>query len=118
MVNFSQKQQKLIAQLLTLFQQAPYSPPGVKECQEMVGKDVYQAIIDLEILVEVSTDVVFRQGEYQNMLKKVSSENEMTLAQFRDVFKTSRKYAQAFLEHMDVLGITVRIGDIHRKRSI
>jgi serine/threonine protein kinase len=34
-----------------------------------------------------------------------------TLAQVRDLFDTSRKYAQAILEHLDEEGITKRVGD-------
>ena len=28
-----------------------------------------------------------------------------------DLFATSRKYAQALLEHLDVIGVTKRVGD-------
>jgi selenocysteine-specific elongation factor len=35
----------------------------------------------------------------------------MNLAQFRDHFGTSRKYAQAALEHLDQLKYTRRVGD-------
>jgi len=35
----------------------------------------------------------------------------LTLAQFRDHFSTSRKISQAFLEHLDRKGITVRDGE-------
>jgi serine/threonine protein kinase len=34
-----------------------------------------------------------------------------TLAQVRDLFNASRKYAQAILEHLDEEGITKRVGD-------
>jgi selenocysteine-specific elongation factor len=36
---------------------------------------------------------------------------EITLAGFRDRLKTSRKYAQAWLEYSDTAGITRRVGD-------
>jgi len=35
----------------------------------------------------------------------------VTLAQVRDLLGTSRKYAQALLEHMDEERITRRVGD-------
>lgn len=41
----------------------------------------------------------------------LGSEKKITLAQFRDMFKTSRKYALAFLEYLDKEGITVRKDD-------
>jgi selenocysteine-specific elongation factor len=38
-------------------------------------------------------------------------EGEITLAGFRDRLKTSRKYAQAWLEYSDSAGVTRRVGD-------
>jgi selenocysteine-specific elongation factor len=35
----------------------------------------------------------------------------VTVAQFRDRFQTSRKYALAVLEHLDERKITRRVGD-------
>jgi selenocysteine-specific elongation factor len=39
-----------------------------------------------------------------------------TVAALRDHLGTSRKYAQALLEHFDGEGVTVRVGDVHRLR--
>jgi selenocysteine-specific elongation factor len=36
---------------------------------------------------------------------------KITLAEVRDMFNTSRKYAQAVLEYMDEIKLTKRIGD-------
>jgi selenocysteine-specific elongation factor len=41
----------------------------------------------------------------------------ISLAEARDLFNTSRKYAQALLEHLDVLGVTARDGDFRRLRK-
>ena len=45
-------------------------------------------------------------------------EGQITLAQLRDALQTSRKYAQAYLEHFDAARLTLRRGDAHvlRKR--
>ena len=42
---------------------------------------------------------------------------QITLAEVRDLFNTSRKYAQALLEHLDAKGITVRNGDYRKLRK-
>ena len=44
-------------------------------------------------------------------LQFIDAHGAMTLAQFRDHFGTSRKYAQAALEHLDRLKYTRRVGD-------
>jgi selenocysteine-specific elongation factor len=41
----------------------------------------------------------------------LQDEGEVTLARFRDELGTSRKYAQALLEHFDGEKLTLRRGD-------
>jgi selenocysteine-specific elongation factor len=36
---------------------------------------------------------------------------KITVAEVRDMFQTSRKYALAFMEHLDEQKITRRVGD-------
>ena len=38
---------------------------------------------------------------------------DITIAQLRDLLGTSRRYAQALLEHFDAEGLTIRRGDVH-----
>ncbi len=45
-----------------------------------------------------------------------TSDGAITLAQLRDALGTSRKFAQALLEHLDATKVTVRQGDAHRVR--
>jgi hypothetical protein len=41
---------------------------------------------------------------------------QLTLAEARDLLGTSRRYAQALLEHMDSEGLTLRLGEARRQR--
>jgi selenocysteine-specific elongation factor len=41
----------------------------------------------------------------------IEASGSITVAQFRDLFKTSRKYALGVLEHLDTEGVTKRVGD-------
>jgi selenocysteine-specific elongation factor len=43
-------------------------------------------------------------------------DGEITLAGLRDELQTSRKYAQALLEHCDAERLTLRVGDVRRLR--
>jgi selenocysteine-specific elongation factor len=45
-----------------------------------------------------------------------AGDGAITLAQLRDALGTSRKFAQALLEHMDAERVTVRHGETHRLR--
>jgi selenocysteine-specific elongation factor len=98
------------------FDESPYSPPSIKECQQEIGTETYMALKEKRTLVALSEDVVFRRSDYESMVLIVRSELErrgqITLADVRDLFETSRKYAQALLENLDSVGLTRRVGDM------
>jgi selenocysteine-specific elongation factor len=117
-IRFSPAQQAKIDGLLKKFAINPYSPPSVKECQAEVGEDVYNALLALGLLVSVSSEVVFRQEDYAQMVRDIKrllqEQGTLSAAQVRDHFNTSRKYALALLEHLDASGVTVRDGDVRQ----
>lgn len=117
-VKFTPSQQAKVDDLISRFAADPYATPSVKECILAVGEDVVSALIERGDLITVSSDVVFRKEDYQQMVEAVVETIEkggsLTAAQFRDLFNTSRKYALAFLEYLDTEGITVRDGDVRR----
>ena len=117
-IEFNARQKTKIDELLLRFDENPYAPPTVKDCHTDVGEDVFAAMVDLGILVSVSEDVVFRKNDYDNMLVQIrnhlNQKRQMTVAEVRDLFNTSRRYVLAFLEHLDAINITVRDGDFRR----
>jgi selenocysteine-specific elongation factor len=117
-IRFSFQQQAAVNRLLARFAAAPYATPAVKECQGEVGEDVYQALLDLDQLVQVAPDVVFRREDYDGLVNLVrqhfQNEPTLTVSQLRDRLNTSRKYILGLLEHLDAEGITVRDGDFRR----
>jgi selenocysteine-specific elongation factor len=120
-VTFDAGQQVKIQALLRKFEQNPFSPPGSRELQQDVGDEILNALIASGELVSVSADVVFRRQEYELMVSKIrqhlGQHGRITLAEVRDLFSTSRKYAQALLEHLDSSGVTSREGDFRTLKS-
>ncbi len=120
-VRFSSQQQSITTSLLKKFEQSPNLPPSVKECQAELGEELYNALIDVGELVQVSAEVVYRRKDYDFLVESVQEhfgdQATFTVAQFRDQYNTSRKYALAFLEYLDKIGITVRDGDVRRIRK-
>jgi len=107
--------------LLKDFIAAPYSPPSVKDCIAKVGEELYTFLVDEGILLPVSAEVVFRKEDYERLVleiqKMIRTQGEITAAQVRDHFQTSRKYVLALLEYLDAQGITERVGDARRLKS-
>jgi selenocysteine-specific elongation factor len=120
-VRFDQSQEAKVQSLMQKFEQNPYSPPGIKELQAEVNEEIQNALIESEQLVAVSPDVLFRKQDYDVMVDRIKQEihqkGKITLGEVRDLFNTSRKYAQALLEHLDVIGVTVRAGDFRTLKS-
>lgn len=117
-VEFDGAQNKMIGDLLVQFTANPTQPPSVAECISAVGNDVYQALVALGQLEQISSEVVFQPEAYQKMVstlrEKLKKDGTITVAQARDMFGSTRKYMLAFLERMDAEGVTVREGDLRR----
>jgi len=115
-------QQSLVDHLLAAFAAAPYAPPSEADLLRLLGDE--QALLDMLIdrgeLVRISSGVLFRMVDFTEMVAAVrtlaEAQGEITLAQVRDRFDTSRKYAQALLEEMDARRLTRREGDSRRLR--
>jgi selenocysteine-specific elongation factor len=120
-IRFDNNQQAKVQSLMLKFAHNPYAPPGIKECQAEAGEELVNALLELGELQAVSSEIVFRKRDYDSMVTKVRDaivkNGRITLAEVRDLFNTSRKYAQALLEHLDSSGITVREGDYRKLRK-
>ncbi|MBI5950761.1 MAG: selenocysteine-specific translation elongation factor [Chloroflexi bacterium] len=120
-IRFDGADQLKAKDLLRTFDKNPYATPSLKECQNEAGEEVVNALIELEELVPVSQEVLFRKKDYDALVDKVraaiQANGQITLAEARDAFGTTRKYVQALLEHLDAIGVTIRAGDARRLRK-
>jgi selenocysteine-specific elongation factor len=114
-VRFSPQQQKQIDQLLERFRADPHTPPSVKESLAVVNEELLATLLAQRRLVQVSSDVLFLADTFDDMVERIrafiQARGSITVAETRDLFKTSRKYALGLLEHLDSSGITRRVGD-------
>ena len=114
-------QQAQVRTLMEKFSQNPYAPPSIKECKAEVDEEIFNALIELNQLVAVSSEIAFRKQDYDSMVerikKMIQTKGQISLAEARDLFNTSRKYVQALLEHLDAIGVTMRAGDYRKLRK-
>jgi selenocysteine-specific elongation factor len=118
----SEEDARRLTELRRRFQAAPLGPPSVRECREVVGDELWTLVTARGDFVEVSDDVVFDADTYRRVVGDITQAlargETVTVAEVRDRFQTSRKYALALLEHLDALGTTVRIGDERRLKGV
>jgi selenocysteine-specific elongation factor len=110
-VQLTTDQQAKVDAFLHVLNENPYSPPG----EVMLEPDLLNLLIGQNKVVKVADGVVFSASAYKEMVDKVMAyakdKGRVTLAEVRDLFDTSRKYAKALLEYMDEKKLTRRVGD-------
>ena len=112
--------QAKVAPILAEFLANQFSPPDINQLQAQIGTNLLEGLLSSQILVAVSDQVVFTPEALLAMREWVQdtirANGELSLAQFRDQFSTSRKYAAAVLEYFDSIGFTYRKGDVRGLR--
>ena len=109
--------------LLGLLQAGDGEPDPPRVLAERVGMEPRNVLAALDRLaargdaVRVTADVYYATGSLERLrgraLDLARGQGEIRLAELRDALGTSRKYAQALLEHLDATKVTVRQGDRH-----
>jgi len=116
-IRYSPQQSQAVARTLAAFAAAPFSPPNAGDTLALLGNDeeLLESLVEQAVLVRLSGGVFFRQADFDTAIERITDfareNSSVTLAQTRDLFDTSRKYAQALLEEMDTRRITRRVGD-------
>jgi selenocysteine-specific elongation factor len=110
-VKLSPDQQAKVDGFLKALENNPYAPPGDLRLEP----DLLNLLVSQRRVVKVSSDVVFDASAYDKMVKTtvahIKSQGKITVAEVRDMFNTSRKYALALMEYLDEQKITRRVGD-------
>ena len=83
--------------------------------------DLLAYLVDEGRVEDTGAGVVFEAEAYQGLVQRIREHIEasgsISLPEVRDLFDTSRKYAQALLEHLDATHTTRRVGDVRVLRS-
>jgi selenocysteine-specific elongation factor len=117
-VHLTREQRARAEALRARFRASPFSPPSVKECLEELGEELWAHLLETGEFTQLTPEVVLESSVYDSMVREIrqrlASGGTLTVAQVRDQFNTSRKYALALMEHLDAIGVTVREGDVRR----
>ena len=97
--------------LLAALESNRYSPPT----EQRVSPELVAYLEEEGQVVDVGDGIIYAAGAYQEMVERIvdhlKREGVITLAQVRDMFGTSRKYARPLLEYLDLRHVTRRVGD-------
>lgn len=104
-------QQREVREALLALQQAPYSPPDVR-----IDRELLLYLVMTGQVVEVQDGIVYSTSAWQGMvdwiMQTIDVSGSVSVAQMRDQFGTTRKYALAVLEYLDAKRVTRRLDDV------
>jgi selenocysteine-specific elongation factor len=68
--------------------------------------------------VRINDSLYLGKAAFEKMIallkKHYGEKTDMTVAEFRDLLGTTRKYALPYLEYLDSNNITMRVGDVRK----
>jgi len=92
------------------------SPPTIPELEERHDPALIRALVRTGELTQISPEIVYPAARLEEIKRGVAehieSSGPLTVAAFRDLFGTTRKYAVPLLEYLDQAGFTRRQGDV------
>lgn len=116
-VVLNEEQEKLKERIIKIYRDSKFEPPKLSELEgypEIIPMVEY--LVSIGELVKLDEEIFLSKDNYeeaQNVAINYLKENkEITLAVYRDLLNTSRKYAMAILEYFDFIKLTKRIGDV------
>ena len=112
-VKFTPEQQAFIDAFFRELAVNPYSPTSPAEMN--INNEMLSSLVADGKAIVITEGVVFSPGAYEMMVKRIIEETrkkgKITVAEVRDLFQTSRKYAVALMEYLDTQKITRRTGN-------
>jgi len=113
--------EKAIQKVMGILEDNPLAPPGLKEIQEAIADSRYEPAEIIAYLEESGQVVKIAEGVYYSrsgleqawnkLNEHFNDKKELSLAEARDIWETSRKYTLPLLEYFDRIKYTKRIGD-------
>jgi selenocysteine-specific elongation factor len=123
-ISLSEDKRLLKDKILKILEDSAFQPPMKEELARSLSINIKELDELLKLmtsegsLVRINDSLYLSSGNYTRMIEYLKhffkTKSEMTVGEFRDVLKTSRKYALPFLEYLDSNKITLRVGDVRR----
>jgi selenocysteine-specific elongation factor len=110
-VELNKQQQAAADSFVGSLSKNPYSP----STELAIDPELLDHLMAERQVVKLADNVIFTAAAYDEMVERVidhvKSKGKITVAEVRDLFQTSRKYALALMEHLDEKKVTRRVGD-------
>ncbi|HEX3030921.1 MAG TPA: selenocysteine-specific translation elongation factor [Bacillota bacterium] len=107
--------------VVSLFHQNGWQPPGWEEAAAQAGlpeewqDEMLRFLINQGLLVKLADEIYFHreclQAAKEKIVTQLEANQQISLAEVRDLLGSSRKYILPLLEYLDRTKVTRRVGD-------
>lgn len=123
-VSLSIREETSKTKILEMLQKGMFQPPTKEELSAALKieqksiSDILGMLTKEGVLVRINESTYLPAGIFNEIISLLKGffarKNEITVAEFRDLLNTTRKYALPFLEYLDANKITLRTGDVRK----
>ena len=120
----SASDETLKIKILELLENSGFQPPTKEELSQSFEldqkhlSDILRLMAKEGSLMRINDSMYVTASTYNKIIENLKDffrrKPEMTVAEFRDILSTTRKYALPFLEYLDSHKITLRVGDVRK----
>ncbi len=80
--------------------------------------DILKLLAQKGVLIRINDSMYITKNHYDRMIELLKQffkkKDQMTVAEFRDILNTTRKYALPILEYLDSNKVTLRVGEVRK----
>jgi selenocysteine-specific elongation factor len=121
-LQITERQQKLMDRIAKIYFDAGFTTPDIFHIAERIGvseadvNDILQILFETEVLVKAEEGIIFHRQRVVEAMQLIKAhfnhQHQLTVADFREMIASSRKYAVPLLNYFDSIGLTVRQHDV------
>lgn len=121
-LQLTERQKNLMDRIAKIYFDAGFTTPDIINIAERIGvseadvDDIVQILFETDVLVKAEEGIVFHQKRVEEAIQLIKAhfkrEYQLTVADFREMIASSRKYAVPLLSYFDSIGLTVRQQDV------
>ncbi len=126
-VSLGGKQADVRDKILKTYLKAGLQPPYFKELVKSLdsdtkrANDVLQHLVAEGTIIKVKEDLYFHsqaiKGLKNKLIEYLTAQGEITTPQFKEMTGVSRKYVIPLAEYFDATQVTLRVGDVRKRRK-
>ena len=119
--SLNESQEDIQRRILEIYSIEGLSPPIFKDLVERLSvnisevKNILDMLVEKGILIKIKEEFFFHSVAIarlkENLVAFLRENKEITISQFKDITKSSRKYSTPLIEYFDKVKVTIRVGD-------